>query len=68
MLSTNPIAVVDPVSNVGRRVEAKNRNRIGNRVDPYRILVVCSLFPSINRPNQSCVVLYCKNNVRNCII
>jgi len=40
ILSTNPIAVVNPVSKVSRRVEAKNRNSIRDRVDPCRIPVV----------------------------
>ena len=34
VLSTKPIAIVCPVFRVGRREEAKNRNRIGDRVDP----------------------------------
>jgi len=68
MLSTNPIAIIGPVSNIGRRIEAKNRNRISDRLDPCRILVICSLFLLTNRPSQSCVVLSCKNNARNYII
>jgi len=40
ILSTNPIAVVSLISRVSRSVEAKNKNRIRDRVDPYSILVV----------------------------
>jgi hypothetical protein len=32
--STNPIAVTPFPSSSGRRVDAKNRNRIGDSVDP----------------------------------
>jgi len=39
ILSTKPIAIVGLVSRISRRVEAKNRNRIRDRVDPYRIPV-----------------------------
>jgi hypothetical protein len=35
--STKPIAVVTPVLSCGRRVEAKKRKRIGNRVEPCRM-------------------------------
>ena len=37
--SIKPIAIVGPVLRISRRVEAKNRNRIGDRVDLYRIPV-----------------------------
>jgi len=30
--STNPIAIVGPASKVGKRVEAKNKNRIRDRL------------------------------------
>ena len=39
MLSIKPIAIVGPDSRISRRVEAKNRNRVGDRVDPCRIPV-----------------------------
>jgi len=38
--STNPITIVNPISKVGRKVEAKNRNNIRDRVDLCRIPVV----------------------------
>jgi len=36
---TKLIAIVGLVSRVDRRVEAKNRNRIRDKLDLYRILV-----------------------------
>ena len=53
MLLMEPIAIVGLVSRISRRVEAKNRNKIGDKVDLYRILVVCGLFLSIKAPSLS---------------
>ena len=39
ILFINPIAVVGPASKISKKVEAKNKNRIRNRVDPCRIPV-----------------------------
>ena len=39
VLSIKPIAIVGLVSRVSRRIEVKNRNRIGDRVNPCRIPV-----------------------------
>ena len=64
ILSINPIAIIGPISNISRKVEAKNRNRIRDKVDPCRIPVIYSLFLSTNVPSRSCIVLSYKNNAR----
>ena len=65
--STNPIAVVVvlPVLSNGRRVEAKNRNRIGERVDPWGMPVVCGLGWSVYSPIFRHVVLSWRKDLRN---
>jgi hypothetical protein len=42
-LSIKPKAMTLLVSNVGRRVNAKKRNRMGKSVDPCGIPVYCGL-------------------------
>jgi len=37
VLSTNLIAIVGPASKVSKRVEAKNKNKIRDKLDLYRI-------------------------------
>ena len=56
VLSTNPITKVYVPQRNRRRVDIKKRNRIGDRVEPYRIPVFCSLFQSRNIPSLRHVV------------
>jgi hypothetical protein len=55
--STKPKAVTLLVSNIGRRVNVKKRNRMGKSVDPYGIPVYCGLTWSMNSPSLRHVVL-----------
>jgi hypothetical protein len=62
VLSTKPSAVIGLSSGVGRSVEANRRKRIGNRGEPWGILVSCSLSWSSYSPNFRHIVLSCKKD------
>jgi hypothetical protein len=64
-LSTNPIAVTPFPSSSGRRVDVKNRKRIGESVDPCSIPVVCDLVQSRYSPSLRQVILSCRNDWMN---
>jgi len=53
VLSIKPIAMVGLDSRISRRVEVKNRNKIGNKVDLCKIPIVCCLSLSTKAPNLS---------------
>ena len=56
-LSINPIIVVFPKYSIGRSIDIKNRNRISNRVNPYRMPIFYSFRLSIKLLSLRHIVL-----------
>jgi hypothetical protein len=54
--STKPIAIVAPALSCSRRVEAKKRKRIGDRVEPYGMPDVVDRTLSSYAPSMRVVV------------
>lgn len=55
--STNPKAAVDLLCSIGRSVPTKNRKRMGDNDDPWGMRVLVGIWPPLNVPRSTEVVL-----------